>query len=53
MLIAINNEVYVVNSTEAIATVIKDGESRQIDLGITNDSDKSYVLRYFTYKEVI
>lgn len=50
--IAINENVYVVNSSEAIATVTKDGGTKTINLGLTNNSGKPYVLRYFTYKEI-
>lgn len=50
--VAINNEVYEVNSTEIIATVTKDVENKQINLEIINNSNKPYVLRYFTYKEI-
>lgn len=50
--VAINENVYAVNSTEIIATVTKDGENKKINLGITNNSGSPYVLRYFTYKEI-
>lgn len=50
--VVINDKVYNVNSTNPIATVIKDNENKLIDLGITNDSDNAYVIRYFTYKEI-
>lgn len=50
--VAINDGVYAVNSTELLATVTKDSETQKIKLGITNDSDSLYLLRYFTYKEV-
>lgn len=51
--IAINENVYAVQSTEAIATVIKDSETKRINLGITNESGSPYLLRYFTYKEIV
>jgi hypothetical protein len=50
--IGINEGVYAVNSTELLATVTKDNETKTINLGLTNDSGKPYVLRYFTYKEI-
>lgn len=49
--VSINGKVYPVNSTEVIATVTVDSANNRINLGITNDSTKPYVLRYFTYKE--
>lgn len=50
--VAINEGVYPVNSTELIANVIRDADSATINLGILNESDKNYILRYFTYKEI-
>lgn len=49
--VVINENVYVVNSNEPIATVIRDGENKTINLGIINDSEGLYLMRYFTYKE--
>lgn len=50
--ITINDGVYAVNSAELIATITKDSENKTINLGITNNSGKDYLLRYFTYKEI-
>ena len=50
--VAINDEVYAVNSTALVATVTKDSNTKKIDLGIVNETDIPYVLRYFTYKEI-
>jgi hypothetical protein len=50
--VAINEGVYAVNSTGLLATVTKDSETKSINLGITNESENLYVLRYFTYKEI-
>lgn len=50
--VAINEGVYAVNSTELLATVVKDNSTKSIRLGITNDSGSPCVLRYFTYKEI-
>lgn len=49
--VAIADSVYSVNSVESIAVVTKDGENQTIDLGFANETDKTYVLRYFSYKE--
>lgn len=48
--VAIHDGVYAANSSEVIATVTPDKGT--INLGITNDTDSIYILRYFTYKEV-
>ena len=49
--VAINDGVYNVNSTQLLANVTLDHENKKIKLGITNDSDLRWVVRYFTYKE--
>ena len=50
--VVIGETVYNVNSSEPISTVTKDHDNKTIKLGITNNSGKAYVLRYFTYKEI-
>ena len=50
--VAINDGLYAVNSTELLASVMKDNEKQEINFGITNDSGKIYLIRYFTYKEI-
>lgn len=50
--VTIGEYTYNVNSTEAIGTVVRDSVKQAICLGITNDSDSTYLLRYFTYKEI-
>lgn len=50
--VVINGSVYPVQSTSPIATVSKNTETTQIDLGITNDSGAPCVVRYFMYKEI-
>jgi len=49
--VVIEESVYPVNSSAALATVIRDDTNHKINLGITNNSDGLYVMRYFTYKE--
>lgn len=49
--VAINGNVYAVASDEKLATVTIDDENKQINLGITNNSEEPYVIRYFTYRE--
>lgn len=49
--VSVNSNVYAVNSTDVLSTVTVDTDKRTINLGITNNSDTPYVIRYFTYKE--
>lgn len=49
--VVIDDIVYPVNSAEQISVVTKNSETKAIDLNITNDSDKNYVIHYFTYRE--
>ncbi len=49
--VAILDHVYSVQSTESECDVSKDHENHGIDFGFTNDSGKSYLIRYFLYKE--
>lgn len=51
--VSLDEKVYAVNSTESLATVSRDSENEAINLGITNDSESIYLVRYFTYKEII
>lgn len=51
--ISLDEKVYAVNSTESLATVERDSENKEINLGITNDSGSLYLIRYFTYKEIV
>lgn len=50
--ISVLDKVYPVNSTEAIANIERDYDSKSIILGITNNSDSPLVIRYITYKEI-
>ena len=47
-----NDSVYPVQSTEAISSVTKNDEEKAIYLGIKNETDVPYIIRYFTYKEI-
>ena len=51
--VSINGKVYAAGSTAALAVVSVDAENKRINLGITNESGKPCVIRYFTYKEEI
>lgn len=48
----IETEVYPVQSTEKLSDVVKNAENKTINLGITNGASP-YVIKYFTYKEVL
>lgn len=50
--VSINDKVYMVSSSVPLSTVSKDSTIKSIDLGIYNESDIDYVVRYFTYKEI-
>lgn len=50
--VVINSNVYEVLSTVSISEVLKDGDNSRIHLNITNESDKSYLLQFFMYKEI-
>lgn len=50
--ISINDSVYNVGSTNVLSSVTKDSTNKAIDLGISNTGSNSYVIRYFTYKEI-
>jgi hypothetical protein len=50
--VAINGNIYATNSTETVSVITEDSENSAIDFGITNDSGKIRIIRFFTYKEV-
>lgn len=50
--ISVEDKVYNVQSTEPLAEVLKDAGNLRIDLGIINESGKTYLIRYFMYKEI-
>ena len=50
--VAILDNVYDVNSIVPLSTVVKDDTAGRVDLGIKNESDGMYILRYFMYKEM-
>lgn len=43
--------VYAVGSVEKIADVLKNAETKSIDLNINNDTENIYLIHYFTYRE--
>lgn len=49
--VVIGDKVYMTNSSDPISSVTKDSTNKKIKLGIVNDTDNMYLLRYFTYRE--
>lgn len=49
--IAYENNVYEVNSTTSLSQITKNQDAKSIDLNIVNNTDDTYVVHYFTYKE--
>lgn len=50
--VAMLDKVYNVGSMDVVANVIKDRDTKSINLGLTNDSGRPCVIRYITYKEI-
>lgn len=50
-MVVINDNLYEVKSTEALASVSVDTDAQSIKLGITNESESSLIIRYVTIKE--
>jgi hypothetical protein len=46
------DNVYDVGSTVSLSTIAKDTANKRVDLGIKNESDGMYIVRYFMYKEM-
>lgn len=51
-IVAINNSVYLVRSTDIQSVITKNDETTQIDFGISNDFGVPCLIRYFMYKEI-
>lgn len=50
--VVIDDNVYAVQSNEPLKSVELDHENKTIKLGIINESESLYLIRYFTYKEI-
>lgn len=50
--VALENNVYDVNSTQSLSTITKDSANGRVDFGLTNDTGSICVIRYFMYKEI-
>lgn len=51
--VVIDNNTYNVQSTTPLSAVTIDDDEQTINFGIRNTSEISYVLRFFTYKEIL
>lgn len=51
--ICLHEGVYLVKSTDLLSNVIRDSDEKCINLGVTNDTGNTQILRYFTYKEIL
>lgn len=50
--VVISDRVYSVQSTESEYDVVKDTDNARVDFGYTNESGRTYLIRYFLYKEI-
>ena len=51
--VAVNGNVYEVQSTEPLSEITINDTERAIEFGVNNDSDSMQILRYFYYKEIV
>lgn len=51
--VVISDNLYATNSTTVVANISKNIENKSIDFNMTNDTDKSYIIHYFTYKQEV
>lgn len=49
--IGIYDHIYPVSSTEALSDITKNSDRKSIDLNIINNTDDTYCIHYFTFKE--
>ena len=50
--VCIDDNVYLVQSTDSLSAIIKNHGTKTIDFGIVNESTKTKIIRYFMYKEI-
>lgn len=51
-MVAINDNVYGVGSTESLSAITKDDVNSRVNFGLSNDSGSICIIRYIMYKEV-
>ena len=49
--VGISDNIYFVNSTESLAQITKNADTKSIDLNITNNTEDIYYIHFFTFKE--
>ena len=49
--VVLEDNVYEVNSIESLSQITKNIDTKSIDLNIVNDTEDTYIIHYFTYKE--
>lgn len=47
----VDDSVFLIGSSEKVATISRNADAQLIDLNINNDSAQEYEIRYFTYRE--
>lgn len=50
--VAIDSNVYAVQSTEVLSSITIDDATKTIQFGITNNTESPVIIRYLTYKEI-
>ena len=50
--VVIDDNVYISGTTDVVSTVVIDDNYERVDFGINNESNKPYILRYSSYKEI-
>lgn len=50
--VVIDDHVYAVQSTNSLSVLTKNDTDKTVDFGITNETSKMQILRFFTYKEI-
>lgn len=51
MAVTIDNAVFSTQTSEKLSDITKNENAKSIDFNITNNSDKNYSIRYFTYRD--
>lgn len=51
--VSISGSVYNVASTEVLSEVVKNSDTKTISFEIINNEDVPFVIKYFTYKEIL
>lgn len=49
--VSINDSIYSTESSDKLSDITKNSDTKSIDLNITNNSEDTYLIFYFTYRE--